>query len=149
MTSTIISDMIPQAMDQIGFVFFGKDEKGKPQTQKEPINKVYKGYISSLGASLVQSGLLPTLAIFSAEDSGDEGDRRILLRILTNMMVAKWPDHYKMLEKESKDQTERRLLVYAAENKTDLVLQRQIRRHLSDASVALKLALRTYNLQKP
>ncbi len=146
MTSTIISDMIPQAMTQIEQVFF-READGSMNVK--PINKVYKGYIASLGASLVQSGLLPTLAIFSAEDSGDEGDRRILLRILTNMMEAKWPTHYGKLEKESTDKTERRLLVYAANHQDDLVLQRQIRRHLSDASVALKLALRTYNLQKP
>lgn len=143
MTSTVISKMIPPAMEQIELVF-QKELKGPDQA----IPKVYKGYISSLGASLIQSGLLPTLAIFSADDSGDEGDRWKLLRILTNMMKQKWPDAYAEIKASDPDKAqETRLLAFAAKYQDDLVRQRQIRRHLSDASVALKLALRTYNLQ--
>jgi len=36
------------------------------------VNKAYKGYISSLGAGIIQSGLLPTLAMYKGNEDSDK-----------------------------------------------------------------------------
>ena len=50
-----IEKLIPAAMEAV--------EKKLAKNGKVP--KVYNGYISSLGASLIQMGLLPTLAFYT------------------------------------------------------------------------------------
>ena len=48
-------------------------EKDLGIVQKEKINKTYNGYISSFGASIISSGLLPTM-VFYSKGTGGEGD---------------------------------------------------------------------------
>jgi CRISPR-associated protein Cmr5 len=36
------------------------------------VNSAYKGYISSLGAGIIQSGLLPTLAMYKGNEGSDK-----------------------------------------------------------------------------
>lgn len=141
-----IENLIPEALILIE-AWLGRpapaDKGGDSVIQVE---KVYKGYIASMGASLIQSGLLPTLAIFSADDSGDKGDRRKLMRILTELLKHQWKERYGEIPAVSTGKDEIRLLVFAVNNKDNASLLRQLRRDLTQASVALKLALRTYNL---
>ncbi|MEL6676286.1 MAG: type III-B CRISPR module-associated protein Cmr5 [Bacteroidota bacterium] len=139
------------------------------------VERVYKSYISAMGASMIQSGLLPTLAIFSAPQSDSSaGDKRKLIRLLTELL-KKWeksniekaiealganPEQEK--EKKVRDRInfysqigeftsdtaeDNRLLYFAADYKGHPQSLRRIRRDLTDASVAVKLCLRTFKLQ--
>ncbi|MDX2246831.1 MAG: type III-B CRISPR module-associated protein Cmr5 [Bacteroidia bacterium] len=110
------------------------------------VDKVYKGYISSMGAAMIQSGVLPTLAIFSAKESGAEGQRWKLLRILTEMLRQNGYDMLPALTAQDKD-SENRLLRFATDHQNHAATLLKLRRDLMDASVALKLTLRTFNLK--
>jgi len=115
----------------------------KRLTTSDPSNRnvpaVYKGYISSMGASIILSGLIPTLAFYHADtqDSASEQARRPLLDILHEMLRHR----YTLSNQDS-------LLDYALnlQEKNKLTALRELRRDVVNASIAVKLALRTFHL---
>ena len=54
------------------------------------ISSAYNGYISSFGASIVQSGLKPTLALFENENNKDKTkqDKSELTKIILKIYLA-------------------------------------------------------------
>lgn len=118
--------------------------KKEADKNKGKVPKEYKGYISSLGASIQQSGLIPTLAFYhDYEDkkeertSGSEQDRRPILDIL--LLLLK--------EKNIVPSNTENLFQYAVAL-DDVAKERRLKKHLLDACVALKLALRTFKMTK-
>ncbi len=97
--------------------------------------KVFKGYISSFGASLAQAGLLPTIIFFEA-DSEQAKDRKKVIDALRLMLQEK----YQVKNK--------RLALFILEQRKSGVLSQQKERELlkdiSDSMVAMKLALRMF-----
>ena len=76
--------------------------------------KVFKGYISSFGAAVIQSGLIPAIIFFENEDNDANADSQI-------------PANYSMAQ-------------YIIEHgNTD-----QLLKEITEAAVAMKLALRMY-----
>lgn len=91
---------------------------------------VFKGYISSFGASIAQAGLLPTV-IFYENKSDSAQDRTKLIDALIEML----PQNMKP--------TDKKLAKYIiSNNKAD---DRIYVKTVTDAMVALKLALRMYS----
>lgn len=127
-----INKLIPKALDAItksGMVSSGE------------FDKEYKGYIASMGASIIQSGLIATLAFYS-NPSPEAGERRIKLLHAIFMMIE--------------DNRQGKLFDYVLEktkpanhnnftadqlDKTEL---KKLENNISDALIALKLALRTF-----
>jgi CRISPR-associated protein Cmr5 len=96
----------------------------------------FNGYFSSFGAAIVQSGLKPALAFFSNENSEVAANRAKILIAIYKLVVNNGHD----------DPIKARALL-------DHVLQpgideEKIKAEIIDASVALKLAVRTYKLVK-
>lgn len=95
-------------------------------------DKEYKGYISSMGASIIQSGLIATLAFYSSPTS-EAGEKRTKLLDAILMLIE--------------NNTQGRLLDYVlaytnvGQNKTKID---KYEKKISDALIALKLALRTF-----
>ena len=91
---------------------------------------VFKGYISSFGASIAQAGLLPTV-IFYENKSDSAQDRTKLIDALIEMLPQNMKPADKMLAK------------YIILNKKadDRIYVKTV----TDAMVALKLALRMYS----
>ncbi len=87
----------------------------------------FKGYISSMGAAVIQSGLIPTLAFYSDQGGADK-DRSLVLKVIADV-----------LGKES-------LFKEAIKVKHDGQALRKLQRDILNVSIALKLTLRTYNL---
>lgn len=118
----------------------GKDKK--TQTFQGFIPSEYKGYISSLGASIIQSGLIPALAFYS-DGEGEEGNsgsaqpRQPVLNVLQDMLKGKFSD----LEQNS-------LFEVALSLKKNPQELRRLEREVKNASIAFKLALRTFHLKK-
>jgi len=89
------------------------------------IPKEYKGYVSSLGANIIQAGVKAAITFYEAKETGSKSDRRLvnaaIKYILTNNNSA--------------------LTTYSEYNLTQLLsnLTDEL-----DAATALKLALRTY-----
>lgn len=112
--------------------------------ETKPIDSEFQGYISSFGASVLQMGLLPTLAVFADEDSASAKDRKKLLLVLAKVLAHKNSGYAS--SSAIANQTDK-LFEFAIDRKKKgdaelLTLQR----HLLDASVAVKLCLRTFKL---
>lgn len=81
------------------------------------IQKEYNSYISSLGASISQAGLISTIAYFKKTDSNSKADRIKLLKAIE-----------KLIDKGE--------------------IEKQSKSDILDSAVALKLAIRTFELSK-
>ncbi len=131
-----INDLIPKAIDAI--VKSGMATNGE-------VEKEYKGYIASMGASIIQSGLIATLAFYSNESSDSKANRIKLM------------DAIKLLI-NSNDTSQDKLLMYVIKNvnqssnglnnvKSESLNKKILsvfEIKISDALIALKLALRTF-----
>lgn len=130
-----IEKYIPSAVDLIEAKLA---KNGKVATE-------YKGYISSMGASIIQSGLVATLAFYSAKEdnSGAAQAKQPLLDILHDLLK----DKYQQLKNihAHKDILSYALDLQRANNRAAL---QQLQRNVLNASVAMKLALRTFELVK-
>lgn len=138
-----INKLIPIAMDALKF------SNSQIADSNDKIAKEYKGYISSMGASIMQSGLLATLAFYSKEASGD-AERKNVLKAL----------HYILCTEENSSRSGK-LISYVLDNTkkenhqgnsfTIDSLHRYklsiMEERISNALIALKLALRTYHIK--
>lgn len=96
----------------------------------------FNGYFSSFGAAIVLSGLKPALAFYSNENPDTTKNRaKILIAIYKLVVNANAHDNIKA----------RALLDYVLSPGVD---EEKIKSEIIDASVALKLAVRTYKLVK-
>ncbi|MCX6269637.1 MAG: hypothetical protein NTU44_00170 [Bacteroidetes bacterium] len=125
-----IVKMLPEAMVcvrscKISIV----NEKGK-----EEVDSAFNGYISSMGASIITAGLLPTLIFFSNK-GGSQSDRPAIIKaiekILKNNLFLGPNEH--LLEK-----------VLRMVELNDNAGLAHLSTLISDAAVALKLAIRTF-----
>jgi hypothetical protein len=95
----------------------------------DPIPKVYQGYISAFGVSLVQTDLLPTLAFFGSASQNGDGDRSLISSMIAKTLGI---------------ETNGSLLDYAISHNDRASLKEEIK----EASVALKLSMRLFVLEK-
>lgn len=98
--------------------------------------KAYKGYISSLSASIIQSGLVPALSIYENDNSEDSGsadnNRALLIYAIVRMLQAKemLPSGIYLLSD-----------YIVSKNHLDMG---ELHRNINHALIALKLAIRIY-----
>lgn len=124
-----VENLIPEAIQVIAEVEI-------PTENSLTVDKEFKGYFASFGASIVQSGLLPATIFFENEDSDAQAKReKVPLAIL-----------YLLKKKNGNDPA-----LKAAKRLSEYILKAQksyskLLKEVSQASVALKIALRTYNL---
>ena len=86
----------------------------------------FGGYISSFGAAIVQSGLLPTIAFFSRTSTSSKEDKGQVVKAIAHILGES--DLFKKVKDTPDDSTLFQNIVHAA--------------------IALKLVLRTYPLTK-
>ena len=91
------------------------------------IPSAYNGYISSFGASVLQSGLLPTLALFENTNASTKENKEYLSYLIVRILTDSSAD--------------RSLLQYVINHKTS-------REEILDISIAIKLSIRTFKLDK-
>ncbi len=96
----------------------------------------FKGYFSSFGAVIVLSGIKPTFAFYANENSDETKKRAKILTAIYKLVV---PADNQNLNPKPKD-----LLKYYIDNEN---VDLQLKQKILDAAIALKLALRTYNLK--
>lgn len=106
----------------------------------------FRGYISSFGASLVQAGLLPTLAFYADKQAKSAKHRWRILIVLYHLIKDKerWQGRF------SQGSAEKKLLNLALDlqEKKEHDNLRHLQKDVKNAAIALKLALRTYELTK-
>lgn len=126
----------------------------------EVIEREYQGYISSFGASVMQMGLLPTLAVFAEKkpSGGKKQNPQQLLNILHTVVCSEHSGLDNTIKAALKDpqynrvvnnKTEHQLFDAAVDLASDERKLRELHTHLLDAAVATKLAIRTFQLTKP
>jgi len=98
------------------------------------VDSAFNGYISSLGASIISAGLLPTMIFFSNK-GGSQADRPAVIMAIEQILRKNHflTDHERLLAKI-------KLLVENNDNAGLAMLASLI----ADAAVALKLAIRTF-----
>lgn len=99
------------------------------------IPKVYKGYIASFGTIIKQSGLLPAVVLFSNTQASGDANKGPILEAIFKLLKA----HTNLVEETHLD-----LLAFAIAKKDDSLARKEMIR----AAIALKLALRTFKIQK-
>ena len=119
MSKKTIEKYIPKAMRVL-----------KEEFTNGSIPSAYNGYISSFGASVMQSGLLPTLALFEKKDAPTKEDKSKLTELIL-----------KILNENSKYNT---LLEYVLDSQDDKFYLKQ---KILDITIALKLSIRTFTLK--
>lgn len=131
-----IEYLIPAALSAI-------DEVLLPEYQsKGGIPKGYQGAASGLGTTLIQMGLMPTLAVYTDKDNNADINRQLLLRVL--LKIVKHEDsRFSIKMKLSGDPD--KLLKTVASSKD--FPKTELKEKLMEASLAFKLAIRTYKLK--
>ncbi len=94
------------------------------------IPSAYNGYISQFGASIIQSGLLPTLALFENTNANTKENKEYLTNIILQVLREKDDDIS--------------LLKYVLDSREEDILKDKI----LDIAVAIKLSIRTFKLDK-
>ena len=125
-----IDKYIPFAFEAIENVVLGRDTL----TDGVNISKVYKGYISSLGANIIQAGIKTAIYFYEAKESGSSGNKQLITASI----------HY-ILQKANGvvSPVVEKLSTRFLSTNTDLEL---LSKQVLDAATALKLAIRTYNM---
>lgn len=119
-----VNELIPKALEAI--------EKSK-MVEGGKVDKEYKGYIASMGASIIQSGLLATLAFYSNEQSGSADKRSKLMMAIVKTIINAEPNE-KLLN----------YVLSRTNNGTNKTEIDKFEKQISNALIALKLALRTF-----
>jgi CRISPR-associated protein Cmr5 len=92
----------------------------------------YNGYISSFGASVIQSGLKPTLALFENKNANSKEKKEKLPSLILQV-----------LDPSSKEDS---LLRYVLQHEKQGKDEAYIKQQILDISVAIKLGIRTFKL---
>ncbi|ABR54022.1 CRISPR-associated protein, Cmr5 family [Methanococcus vannielii SB] len=116
-----IEKYIPQALQLIG----------EHIASNGKVDNEYSGYISSFGASIIQSGLIPAVAFYS--QPGKEGNVKDNRNKLMNVI-------YCLIHE--KDNCDNKLL-------NDVISGTVSKEEVLDAAIATKLALRTFERVEP
>lgn len=100
--------------------------------KSDKISKTYNGYISSFGASIISSGILPTLIFYSKSAEGtDDADRSLIVtaieKMLQNNAIGLLNNNQKLSKEIITRYQEKRLI-----------------KKIQECAIALKLAIRTY-----
>ena len=95
------------------------------------IASAYNGYISSFGASIIQSGLKPTLALFENKNANTKEDKEYLTKLILKIITD--------------DMNDGSLLRYVLNSNED---ETYLKQKILDISIAIKLSIRTFELTK-
>ncbi len=129
---TKIEHLLPAALDAVDQVLVEK-------YGRERIPAGYQGAISGFGTSLIQMGLLPTLAVYTDQDSAASIERPLLLKTLFTILKS---EESRFSAKSSLPAQHDNLLRDVSSGN----YQKELKTHLMHAALALKLAIRTYKL---
>lgn len=96
------------------------------------VKDVFKGYISGFGPSVIQSGLLPALAFYLADEKGSKDKPALVIDAIAKVL------YYKYAAINGKD------LFKKCIDATSPALKNNFMYDIVNASVALKIMMRTY-----
>ena len=119
MSKKNIEKYIPKAIEVLNNTF-----------KNGTIPSSYNGYISSFGASVIQSGLLPTIALFENQNANTQEKKELLTNLILQILDNTKTENDTLLE-------------YVLQNGKD-----SLKQQILDISIAIKLSIRTFKLDK-
>ena len=128
----VISEIQEQLLEDV-YVKDKNDEKKKIKVIG--VAESFNGYISSFGASIMQSGVLPTVALFEKQEAKTKQKKYRLNSVILSVLK----DVYKPSSKNT-------LLEYVVEHKE---YEDILKKYILDISIAVKLSIRTFRLGDP
>jgi CRISPR-associated protein Cmr5 len=120
-----IQPMISTAMDVANEFLLNDDQK---------IDKEFNGYISSFGASVISAGLLPSVIFFSQKGE-TASDRPKVIKAIEAILKEHGFPNLNLLDKV------KRFFDNPESNRAEIA---RLTDSISDAAIALKLAIRTF-----
>lgn len=118
-----INNLIPEAINALETTKIVKNGK---------IETAFNGYISSFGASVIQTGLLASVAKFENQNSSTESDRPKLMKAILYLLTGE-------------NKTEKgALLKYIIENQKN---NPRLQSEIEEAAIALKLTMRIFEFE--
>ncbi|PID93471.1 MAG: type III-B CRISPR module-associated protein Cmr5 [Bacteroidetes bacterium] len=135
----IINNYIPGAMKAIKEVGIANEEG--------IVQGVYESYIAGFGASIRQSGLLPTLIFFN-NNEGKQGESSKWLRAILYVLEGETTDDDMDLIQYVIKKTKKTEQANYRQTDLDLYKLHQIQSDIEHIVSALKLAVRTFNIAK-
>lgn len=144
-----IEKLIPAALDAIDQNLVQYDDK-----KVKVIPSGYQSAIAGFGTSILQMGLLPTLAVYLDKDNKSEIDRKALLDTLFAILLSEKDqlsiDAQDIMEnhpkKDDKDDNKNGDFLKAISENASV--KNELKTKLMQSALAFKLAIRTYNLVK-
>lgn len=131
MSKKRIEKYIPKAIEELDGYFLTQIKYLYPEIPEHTIPSAYNGYISSFGASIIQSGLKPTLALFENSKSNTDKTKKLLVDIILHIL--------------DNTNTQTSLLRYVLNSNED---ETYLKQKILDISIAIKLSIRTFELTK-
>lgn len=113
----------------------------------------YKGYIDTFGAAIVQNGLIPAIIFYETaggkEDTSITSDpeKQVIYKNRNKVMKAILQVILNN-EKETSVPVPDTLFKYIMEKKNKGMSEKKIRQRVVDGAIAIKLALRTFAIEK-
>jgi CRISPR-associated protein Cmr5 len=124
-----IEKILPTAIEVV------RDTKGDKAILKEgKVPKEFNGYISSFGASIIMSGLLPTLVFFSQEGKS-KGNRTTVIFAIEAILNKEYPE---LLTQD------KNLLKTVEKMVKEGSSMQRLQDKIQMAGIALKLAIRIF-----
>jgi len=122
-----VENYLPAALEAVEKIILDGDPNGT-------VPRPFKGYISSFGAAVIQTGLLPAIAFYSVKGGAEEERGKVIKAIRYILQTNKVID----------DNIES-LLKFLVDNKENSEYYKD---YVMDAATALQLALRTFKIEK-
>ena len=135
-----IEKLIPAALNAIDIHLLNKYPKGIPSG--------YQSAISGFGTSIMQMGLVPTLAVYYDKDNQADIKRDVLLDTLYEIILYKDSETGEALKSALALAQSKATGAFLRSISESDELKRELKSKLMDAALAFKLTIRTYNLVK-
>jgi CRISPR-associated protein Cmr5 len=126
---------LPFAFEAINMVKIISGNKTIQLAEHNNISSVYKGYISSLGANIIQAGVKTAVYFYEAKESGSSGNKKLVTASIEYILQKA-----EGIKRPAADSN-----LSSRFTKNDLNVE-QLAKQIMDAATALKLAIRTYNM---
>ncbi len=136
-----IEYLLPAALDSIDKNLAGHDD------HKEGIPSGYQSAIAGFGTSLLQMGLLPTLAVYCDQDHQAGIRRDLFLQTLFAILLHEKSHLSEKAKKELFENGRVNLKNLLRKVDQSQVLKQELKSQLMEAALAFKLAIRTYKLK--
>jgi len=137
-----IEYLLPAALDAIDKKLANHDD------YKDGIPSGYQSAIAGFGTSLLQMGLLPTLAVYCDKDHQAGIKRDLFLQILFAILLHEKSHLSEQAKKELMDNGDLNLDGLLRKVDRSKFLKKELKSQLLEAALAFKLAIRTYKLKK-